>query len=82
MIEVGLAENTPLPPFTIKARLPVKLVPVTLNVCDELLAKVREVLLTEMVGTTHLPVTLTVLGDAPPPLMVMVAECEPAAEGW
>ena len=68
-------------------RLPVKLLVVTVKVLLALLPlttlpNANDDALIMMLGTTQVPVTLTVLLVAPPPLIAMVAECEPAAEGW
>ena len=66
--------------------LPVRLVPVTVNVLETALSlttvpNASDEAVVVMLGTTHMPVAVTVLLVAPPPLMVMLAECEPSVVG-
>ena len=66
-------------------RLPVKLVPVTVNVLEDVLSlttlpKASDETLVAILGSIHVPVTVHVTLVAPQ-LMVMVAECEPVAVG-
>ena len=84
VIVVGLTVKLELPEDSV--RLPVRFVPVTVNVLEALLplttvpnanAVVLPVL---MVGTTQVPETGIVI-FTPPPLMVIVPECEPATVG-
>ena len=66
-------------------RFPVKLVPVTVNVLEDVLSlttlpKASDETLMAILGSIHVPVTVHVTLVAPQ-LMVMVAECEPVAVG-
>ena len=69
-----------------KVRLLVKFVPVTMNVLDLVLflttlPKFSCVSLVVMAGITPVPVMLTYLVGAFPPLILMDALCEPTAVG-
>ena len=85
VIVVGLTEKIVLL-LDDTVRLPVRFAPLTVKVLETVLPlttlpNASDVGFTVMVGTTHVPETETTLSAAPPPLMVMVPECEPAAEG-
>ena len=85
VIVVGLTVKYELLDDTV--RLPVKFVALIVNVLEAVLPlttepNAKDVGFTVMLGgLTHVPVAVTFALAAPPPLMVMVLECEPAAVG-